>query len=90
MKNQTKTIRKIVHCLNNSDEEGGYWLPNIQRPFVWSEEQICRLAYQFLDDVEFSGMYKLDDVVEIFIRANSGGTHLGKLHAPASRGEWGG
>lgn len=236
MKNQTKTIRKIVNCLNNPAEEGGYWLPNIQRPFVWSEEQICRLfdslmrdypistlliwrtcedvahrkfidvyhgglrlsdfkqpkddhakqlvldgqqrlqslfialrgsyegmelyfdmlsgdlaqpedirykfkfltaekavwpwvkfkslvmddrkkrlvlddlpaeskalttaqqervednydqilrvfktderiAYQFLDDVEFSGMYKLDDVVEIFIRANSGGTHLGK------------
>ncbi len=236
MKNQTKTIRKIVNCLNNPEEEGGYWLPNIQRPFVWSEEQMCRLfdslmrdypistlliwrtcedvahrkfidvyhgglrlsdfkqpkndhakqlildgqqrlqslfialrgsyegmelyfdmlsgdlaqpedirfkfkflsadkaawpwvrfkdlvmddrkkrlvmddlpvdaksltsaqeeriednydqvlrvfkqeeriAYQFLDDVEYSGMYKLDDVVEIFIRANSGGTHLGK------------
>lgn len=29
--------------LNNPDEDGGFWLPNIQRPFVWSEEQICRL-----------------------------------------------
>jgi hypothetical protein len=43
MKNQKQTIRKIVGFLNNADEEGGFWLPNIQRPFVWSEEQICRL-----------------------------------------------
>ncbi len=43
MKNQKQTIRKIVSFLNNSEEEGGFWLPNIQRPFVWSREQICRL-----------------------------------------------
>jgi uncharacterized protein with ParB-like and HNH nuclease domain len=43
MKNQKQTIRKIVGFLNNPDEEGGFWLPNIQRPFVWSEEQIYRL-----------------------------------------------
>ena len=43
MKNQKQTIRKMVTFLNNTDEDGGFWLPNIQRPFVWSEEQICRL-----------------------------------------------
>lgn len=43
MKNQKQTLRKIVGYLNNRDEDGGFWLPNIQRPFVWSEEQICRL-----------------------------------------------
>ena len=43
MKNQKQTIRKIVGFLNNADEDGGFWLPNIQRPFVWGEEQICRL-----------------------------------------------
>ena len=43
MKNEKQTIRKIVTFLNNTDEDGGFWLPNIQRPFVWSEEQICRL-----------------------------------------------
>ena len=43
MKNQKQTIRKLVTFLNNTDEDGGFWLPNIQRPFVWSEEQICRL-----------------------------------------------
>jgi hypothetical protein len=35
--------RKIVSFLNNPDEDGGFWLPNIQRPFVWNEEQTCRL-----------------------------------------------
>ena len=43
MKNRTQTIRKIMTYINNSAEDGGFWLPNIQRPFVWSEEQICRL-----------------------------------------------
>lgn len=43
MKNQKQTIRKIVGILNNADEDGGFWLPNIQRRFVWSEEQICKL-----------------------------------------------
>lgn len=43
MANQTETIRKFVKYLNNTEEHGGYWLPNIQRPFVWKEEQIERI-----------------------------------------------
>lgn len=43
MANRSITIRKFVKFLNNSEEQGGYWLPNIQRPFVWKEEQIERL-----------------------------------------------
>jgi hypothetical protein len=43
MKTPKHSLRKIVSFLNNPDEDGGFWLPNIQRPFVWSEEQICRL-----------------------------------------------
>jgi hypothetical protein len=43
MANQTDTIRKFVTYFNNSNEQGGFWLPNIQRPFVWKEEQIERL-----------------------------------------------
>ncbi len=54
MKNQKQTIRKIVGFLNNSDEEGGFWLPNIQRPFVWSEEQICRLFDSILREYPIS------------------------------------
>lgn len=44
MQNKKQTIRKIVSGLNDDEfEGGGYWLPNIQRPFVWSQEQIGRL-----------------------------------------------
>ena len=38
MKNQKQTIRKIVGFLNNAEEDGGLWLPNIQRPFVWTAD----------------------------------------------------
>ena len=34
------SYRNIVLQLNNEEHDGGYWLPNIQRPFVWSESQI--------------------------------------------------
>lgn len=37
------TIRQFVNYLNNPEYLGGYWLPNIQRQFVWSEDQIERL-----------------------------------------------
>ena len=43
MKNQKETIRKMVSYLNNEEMYGGFWLPNIQRPFVWREDQIERL-----------------------------------------------
>ena len=43
MKSQKETIRKMVTYLNNEEKDGGFWLPNIQRPFVWSQEQIERL-----------------------------------------------
>jgi hypothetical protein len=44
VQNRRLSIRRIVQYLNNDESEGGgFWLPNIQRPFVWSEEQIARL-----------------------------------------------
>jgi hypothetical protein len=43
MEHQTATIRKIVRYRINPVKDGGFWLPNIQRPFVWHEEQIERL-----------------------------------------------
>lgn len=42
MKNQKDTIRKMVSYLTEANS-GGFWLPNIQRPFVWKEDQIERL-----------------------------------------------
>jgi len=54
MKNQKQSIRKIIGFLNNPEEEGGFWLPNIQRPFVWGEEQICRLFDSILREYPIS------------------------------------
>jgi len=39
----SETIRKFVGYLNNESKDGGYWLPNIQRQFVWKEHQIEKL-----------------------------------------------
>lgn len=54
MKNQTETIRRMVSYLNNEQERGGFWLPNIQRPFVWSEDQITRLFDSIMRDYPIS------------------------------------
>ena len=54
MKNQKQTIRKIVGFLNTPDEDGGFWLPNIQRPFVWNEEQMYRLFDSILREYPIS------------------------------------
>ncbi len=54
MKSQKHTIRKIVAFLNNSEEDGGFWLPNIQRAFVWTEDQICRLYDSILREYPIS------------------------------------
>lgn len=54
MKTPKHSLRKIVNFLNNPDEEGGFWLPNIQRPFVWSEEQMCRLFDSILREYPIS------------------------------------
>lgn len=44
------SLRKVVTFLNNPDEDGGFWLPNIQRPFVWSEEKTFRLFDSILGE----------------------------------------
>lgn len=54
MKTPKHSLRKIVTFLNNPEEDGGFWLPNIQRPFVWSEEQICRLFDSILREYPIS------------------------------------
>ena len=54
MKNQRQTIRRIVGALNNPDDDGGFWLPNIQRPFVWDEDKICRLFDSILREYPIS------------------------------------
>jgi uncharacterized protein with ParB-like and HNH nuclease domain len=56
MKNKTTSLRSIVKYLNNGDEDGGFWLPNIQRAFVWKEEQICKLFDSILREYPISSL----------------------------------
>jgi hypothetical protein len=40
----SKTIRSFIQDINNNDSDGGgLWLPNIQRYFVWDEDQMVKL-----------------------------------------------
>lgn len=57
MKTPKHSLRKIVSFLKNPDEDGGFWLPNIQRPFVWGEIQICRLFDSIMR--EYAALRKL-------------------------------
>jgi hypothetical protein len=54
VKTPKHSLRKVVSFLNNPDEDGGFWLPNIQRPFVWGEDQICRLFDSILREYPIS------------------------------------
>jgi hypothetical protein len=54
MRTPRQSLRRIVSLLNNPDEDGGFWLPNIQRAFVWSEEQTCRLFDSILREYPIS------------------------------------
>lgn len=54
MKTPKHSLRKIVSFLNNPDEDGGFWLPNMQRPFVWTEDQTCRLFDSILREYPIS------------------------------------
>ncbi len=66
MKNQKETIRKFVTYVNNKDHLGGFWLPNIQRHFVWKEEQIERLYDSILREYPIGSMlvWKTDSEIK--------------------------
>jgi uncharacterized protein with ParB-like and HNH nuclease domain len=89
MKNQKQTIRKIVGFLNNPDEEGGFWLPNIQRPFVWGEDQICRLFDSILREYPISTLlvWKTDSGIRRrkFIENWKSTTRLTDFYVPENR-----
>jgi len=56
VKNKNVAIRKVVKYLNNPEYDGGFWLPNIQRPFVWSPEQIEKLFDSIMREYPISTM----------------------------------
>lgn len=67
MQNRKLSIRKIVSYLNDEESEGGgYWLPNIQRPFVWSPEQMMRLFDSIMREYPISTLlvWKTKDLVK--------------------------
>lgn len=67
MQNKKLSIRKIVNYLNDEEAEGGgFWLPNIQRPFVWGEEQIARLFDSIMREYPISTLlvWKTKEVVK--------------------------
>ncbi|MHC4880027.1 MAG: GmrSD restriction endonuclease domain-containing protein [Planctomycetota bacterium] len=86
MKNQKQTIRKIVGFLNNPEEEGGFWLPNIQRPFVWGEDQICRLFDSIMREYPISTLlvWKTNSAIRRrkFIDNWSDSLKLGTFYVP--------
>jgi len=86
MKTPKHSLRKIVGFLNNPDEDGGFWLPNIQRPFVWSEDQICRLFDSILREYPISTLLiwktKTDVRHRKFIDNYRGGLRLSDFYVP--------
>ena len=53
----SNTIKKIIADINHADSDGGgLWLPNIQRLFVWDEEQIVRLFDSIMRQYPLSSM----------------------------------
>lgn len=86
MKNQKETIRKIVGFLNNPEYDGGFWLPNIQRPFVWTEEQICRLFDSILREYPISTLlvWKTQSKIQLrkFIDNWKSSVRLTDFHVP--------
>jgi hypothetical protein len=66
MQNKKLPIRKFVSYLNDDEADGGgFWLPNIQRPFVWSEEQMGRLFDSIMREYPISTLlaWKTKEVV---------------------------
>jgi uncharacterized protein with ParB-like and HNH nuclease domain len=54
MRTQVSTIRSLMNTINaESDLGGGYWLPYIQRKFVWSENQISTLFDSIMRQYSF-------------------------------------
>jgi hypothetical protein len=53
----SKSIKAMVQDINNQDADGGgLWLPNIQREFVWEEDQIERLFDSIMRQYPLSSM----------------------------------
>jgi len=83
----TKTVKSMVTGLNNPDDDGGFWLPNIQRPFVWTEEQIERLFDSIMREYPISTLlvWRTDSEIRRrkFIDNYRRGMKLSDFYVPA-------
>ena len=70
-------IEKKRHIISLSDEEKRLIRKNVLK-LIKEFRDKENIAYTELDSVDNPEAYKLNDVVEIFIRANAGGTPLSK------------
>lgn len=90
MRNQVASIRKIVDWLNNPEKDGGFWLPNIQRPFVWREDQIERLFDSLMREYPISTLlvWKTKSPIRRrkFIDNYHSGLHLSDFYVPEDSG----
>jgi hypothetical protein len=89
MKMVKHSLRKIVAFLNNPDEDGGFWLPNIQRPFVWGTDQICRLFDSILREYPISTLliWKTSNSIRCrkFIDTYNARLRLSDFYVPENR-----
>ncbi|WP_297434944.1 DUF262 domain-containing protein [uncultured Clostridium sp.] len=44
MRYESISVKRVITYFNNPIEQGGFWLPNIEKEFVWREEQIEAIA----------------------------------------------
>jgi|Deesub1362B_J571_1020462.scaffolds.fasta_scaffold01718_5 uncharacterized protein with ParB-like and HNH nuclease domain len=86
MRNKKETIRKFVSLINNEEEQGGLWLPNIQRYFIWSKEQIERLFDSIMREYPIGNLliWKTKEPVKIrkFIDNYKDGLKLTDFYIP--------
>lgn len=90
MQNKKLSIRKIVSYLNDEESEGGgFWLPNIQRPFVWQPEQIMRLFDSIMREYPISTLlvWKTKEPVKHrrFIDIYRRGVKLSDFYVPENK-----
>lgn len=88
MRNKKETIKKFVSLINNEEEQGGLWLPNIQRYFIWKEEQIERLFDSIMREYPIGNLliWKTKEPIKIrkFIDNYKGGLKLTNFYVPKS------
>ncbi len=86
MRNKKETIRRFVGFINNEEEQGGLWLPNIQRDFIWKEDQIERLFDSIMREYPIGSLliWKTKEHVKIrkFIDNYKDGLKLTDFYVP--------